>query len=622
MTICKFRFLLALCAALAVPMSANCESAGQGPIELIVPEQELRSLAVPGTPSPMPGAQADSASAGALLQTAKEANLRKLPTTRSDLLERVVKGAKVEVISTSDVSGEAWAFVRIRKSGREGYMLMSLLEPLPTPSPTPTATPVPTPSPTPSPTPEITPSPVPGTLAGETVYDEPALARTSVRANLRKKPEGAKVGELKANALLHVTGEILEGGDLWLHIETEDGKKGYLLAELTRQIRPAVLIPVSEEEVRERFPVVGFDPIATVKAMEPFSYTDEELAQYTTLREGDRSDAVLALRRRLYALGYYAKPNENTLYTESTAEVVGFFQADVGLPVTGEADPHTQAMLFDERTPAREGSPQEVVYLSNRADAPLFIQQAEVTSYSFYGSIQLSLENRSGSKLTRFGLKIIPYMSDGTPADMADTFEEEIEREYAIKGLSIGAGDTYSDFATNDLEEDGIWPHHFQVSRKIYFTGAQLAVCWYRAGGRNVCIDDDQMIFIEAGAGAGESYMRTLPIEVSDIEREEAAKWEMGIVTRYVLPAYQAYYTLPQGAWIKSVEDDSPAQDAGLEPGDVIAGIGDITILGDATLRKARAAIAPGETATVWFWRDGQYYTTELLRPEETEEEE
>ena len=497
-----------------MPASTVCE----GPIELIIPEQEVRSPAIPGVPSPTPQAQETPAPASAqgVMQTAKEANLRKLPTTRSELLERVAKGARVEVISTSEVSGETWAFVRIRKSGREGYMLLSLLEPLPTPSPTPTATPVPTPSPTPSPTPEVTPSPVPGTLPGETVLEEPTLARTTVRANLRKKPEGAKVSELKANTLLHVTGEILEGGDLWLHIKTEDGQSGYILAELTRQIQPAVLIPVSEAEVRERFPIVGFDPIETVKAMEPFSYTEEELAQYTTLREGDRSDAVLALRKRLYALGYYAKPNENTLYTESTADVISRFQKDVGLPVTGEADPHTQAMLFDERTPAREGSPQEVVYLSNRADAPLFIQQAEVTSYSFYGSIQLSLQNRSGSKLTRFGLKIIPYMSDGTPADMADTFEEEIEREYSIKGLSIGVGDTYSDFATNDLEEDGIWPHHFQVSRKIYFTGAQLAVCWYRAGGRNVYVDDDQMIFIEAGKGAGESFMHTLPIEISD----------------------------------------------------------------------------------------------------------
>ena len=566
-------------------------------------------------PSPSPAASSVQPAAAEILQTAKEANLRKQASTHSDLLERLRQGSRVEVISRMEVDGEAWAFVRVVKSKREGYMLERLLEPLPTPSPTPTATPIPTP------TPEPTPSPVPGTLPGETVYDEPHLARTTIRANLRKKPGGVKLSELKTNTLLTVSGEITDkDGALWLHIGDERGQEGYLLAELTRQVQPAVLLPVSEAEVRERFPIVGFDPIGDIQAVEPFTYTEEELSAYGTLRPGDRSRAVLRLRRRLYELGYYTKPNESLIYTESTADVIASFQRDVGLEPTGEADPHTQAMLYDERTLAREGSPQEVKYLSNRSDAPLQILRAEVTSYSFYGSIQLSAENKTGSKLTRFGVKIIPYMSDGTPADMADTFAEEIEREYSVKGLSVGAGDSYSDFATNGLEEDGIWPHHFQVSRKIYFTGAQLAVCWYRSGGRNVYIDDDQMIFIEAGKGAGDSFMHTLPIDISDSERAEAARWEMGIVTRYVLPAYQAHYGLPQGAWIKSVEEGSPAQDAGLEPGDVIVGIGDITILGDATLRKARASIGEGETATVYLWRDGQYFTTELLRPEGSKE--
>lgn len=572
-------------------------------------------------PSAAPSA-AQTAAAAEILQTAKEANLRKQASTRSDLLERLKQGSRVEVISRMDVDGERWAYVRVLKSKREGYMLESLLEPLPTPSPTPTATPVPTPTPVATDTPEPSPTPVPGTLAGETVYGEPRLARATVRANLRRKPGGTKLGEVRANALLTVTGEIADkDGALWLHIEDERGQEGYLLAELTRQVQPAVLERVTEAEVRERFPVVGFDPIGDIRSIEPFTYTDEELSAYRTLRPGDRSKAVLSLRRRLYELGYYAKPNENTLYTESTADVVAMFQRDAGLEPTGEADPQTQAMLYDTRTPAREGSPQEVTYLSNRNDAPLQILQTEVTSYSFYGSIQLSVENRTGGKLTRFGVKIIPYMSDGTPVYLADTFEEEIEREYSVKGLSIEQGDVYSDFATNEKEEDGIWPHHFQVSRKVYFTGAQLAVSWYRSGGRNTYIDDDQMIFVEAGKGAGESFMRTLPIEVSDSERAEAAKWAMGLVTRYVLPAYQEHYDLPQGAWVKSVEDGSPAQDAGLEPGDVIAGIGDVTILGDATLRKARAAIGEGETATVYFWRDGEYFTTELLRPEGAQEE-
>ena len=174
-------------------------------------------------------------------------------------------------------------------------------------------------------------------------------------------------------------------------------------------------------------------------------------------------------------------------------------------------------------------------------------------------------------------------------------------------------------FGPPETYTDVFYPHHFQVSRDVYFSGAQIAVSWYRSGGRNVYVDDDQYVFINVDNGAGEDLIRTLPIEITDAERAEAAKWEMGFVTRYVLPVYQSHYNLPQGAWISEVEPNSPAEDAGLRRGDIIAGIGDITVLGDATLRKARASIAPGESAKLIFWRDGAYYETEILRPEENE---
>ncbi|HIU15027.1 MAG TPA: peptidoglycan-binding protein, partial [Candidatus Ventricola intestinavium] len=456
---------------------------------------------------------------------------------------------------------------------------------------------------------------------------------TTTRANLRKSPRGDLIRELEKGIQMTAIGQVERGGELWFHLKAgEENREGYMLAELLRQVRPVVLRPVTEGEVRALFPVLSRDPIADIKAEIPFTYTDEELAAYHTLRVGDRSDEVLSLRRRLYELGYYAKPNENTLYTESTAEVVGFFQEDCGIEATGEADPLTQALLYDERMLAREGSEQEILYLDND-NQPLVIQRAEITSYSFYGSVQVSVRNETGGTLTAFGLKIIPNMSDGSPADMAETFAEEIEREYSLNDISIGRGDSYSDFATNGHVPIGddiymepeigeevleIWPHHFQVSRKIYFSGAQVAVSWYRSGGRNVYVDDDQMAFIPVGRGAQDILMHTLPITVTDQEREEASKWEMGIVSRYVLPIYQEYYGLPQGAWLKSVEDDSPAQDAGLAEGDILVGIGDITILGDATLRRARASIAPGQSASVYFWRDGSYYSTEIIRPEET----
>ena len=569
------------------------------------------------------------------LQTSKQANLRKLPNKKSDKLETLKKASVLTVISVSEINGENWAYVRT-KGGREGYILYELLEPVPTPTPEPTATPTPTPSPEPTATPDAdseTPAPTAAKNAvqDETVYDEPRLVRTLKRANLRKKPDGSRLGEIAADTALTSVGEVEKDGELWLHIEKgKNNKEGYMLAELVRQVKPVELIPVTEGEVRALFPVVGRDPIAEIKNEIPFTYTEEELAQYHTLNVGDRNADVLALRKRLYELGYYAKPNENALYTESTADVVRMFQQDCGLEETGTADPYTQALLFDDRMLAREGSAQEVTYLQNKAQ-PLYIQRAEITSYSFYGSVQVSVRNNTSGKLTAFGLKIIPNMSDGELVDMADTFAEQIEKEYNLDSIAVARGNSYSDFETNgkaplyndpdDYEEPEIgevyiYPHHFQVSYKQYFTGAQVAVSWYRAAGRNVYVDDDQMVFVSVGKGTDELMTYTLPIAISDSQREEARKWEMGIVARYVLPVYQDYYNLPQGAYLRSVEEGSPAQEAGLQEGDIIVGIGEQTILGDITLRLSRASFAPGDIQTVYFWRDGQYYTTEMMRPE------
>ena len=569
------------------------------------------------------------------LQTSKQANLRKLPNKKSDKLETLKKASVLTVISVSEINGENWAYVRT-KGGREGYILYELLEPVPTPTPEPTATPTPTPSPEPTATPDAdseTPAPTAAKNAvqDEAVYDEPRLVRTLKRANLRKKPDGSRLGEIAADTALTAIGEVEKDGELWLHIEKgKNNKEGYMLAELVRQVKPVELIPVTEGEVRALFPVVGRDPIAEIKNEIPFTYTEEELAQYHTLNVGDRNADVLALRKRLYELGYYAKPNENALYTESTADVVRMFQQDCGLEETGTADPYTQALLFDDRMLAREGSAQEVTYLQNKAQ-PLYIQRAEITSYSFYGSVQVSVRNNTSGKLTAFGLKIIPNMSDGELVDMADTFAEQIEKEYNLDSIAVARGNSYSDFETNgkaplyndpdDYEEPEIgevyiYPHHFQVSYKQYFTGAQVAVSWYCAAGRNVYVDDDQMVFVSVGKGTDELMTYTLPIAISDSQREEARKWEMGIVARYVLPVYQDYYNLPQGAYLRSVEEGSPAQEAGLQEGDIIVGIGEQTILGDMTLRLSRASFAPGDIQTVYFWRDGQYYTTEMMRPE------
>ncbi|MBQ7826530.1 MAG: peptidoglycan-binding protein, partial [Clostridia bacterium] len=434
-----------------------------------------------------------------------------------------------------------------------------------------------------------------------------------------------------------------------------DGMEGYMLGEFIRLLRPAELTEIDADTVLDMYPVLSCDPINDIQLAEPFEYSDEELEQYDTLTVGSKNEAVRALKLRLYELGYFKKKNNNTLYTDSTAEIIAIFQRDNGLEPTGDADPQTQATLFDDRALGRKGTSKEVKYLNNR-EQPLYIQKAEVTCYDYHGSIQVSVRNNTGKRMTAFGMKIIPYFSNGDAADMAETFAEEIERVYSIDGISIANEHNYSDFWRPEDEdedydnpyeglkpgdplpgggtyypglEDDLFassssalyaPHHFKVSDEIYFSSAQAAISWYRAGGKKVYVDDDQLVFVGIDYGVGDNLIHTLPIELTEDEIANS-NWDMGVTTHYVLPVYQAHYGLPQGAWVKDVERFSPMFEAGIEPGDVIVGIGDITILGDATLRKARGSMHEGENLSMVFWREGTYYETTLFRPEAEDEE-
>ena len=71
----------------------------------------------------------------------------------------------------------------------------------------------------------------------------------------------------------------------------------------------------------------------------------EDTTEYTTLREGDQGDAVLAMQERLAELGYLTEAYDG-YYGEQTAQCVEEFQTTNGLDATGVADADTQRMLF------------------------------------------------------------------------------------------------------------------------------------------------------------------------------------------------------------------------------------------------------------------------------------
>ena len=71
-------------------------------------------------------------------------------------------------------------------------------------------------------------------------------------------------------------------------------------------------------------------------------------------------------------------------------------------------------------------------------------------------------------------------------------------------------------------------------------------------------------------------------------------------------------YGIPKGVYIKEVEMDSPAMNAGLQSGDVIQKIDDKDITTDGSYTDAVLGLTPGETYSVVFMREGSNGYKEL----------
>ena len=70
--------------------------------------------------------------------------------------------------------------------------------------------------------------------------------------------------------------------------------------------------------------------------------------EYRILQEGSYGDDVLAVKERLYRLGYFTGSSFNNRYTADTAARLKAFEAACGLPETGVATPALQTLLFSD----------------------------------------------------------------------------------------------------------------------------------------------------------------------------------------------------------------------------------------------------------------------------------
>ncbi len=122
----------------------------------------------------------------------------------------------------------------------------------------------------------------------------------------------------------------------------------------------------------------------------------------------------------------------------------------------------------------------------------------------------------------------------------------------------------------------------------------------------------NSMIFSRTGGYMGLSF--AIPIDVAVnvqqqlIERGRVVRGRIGVLVQDVNAQLAESFGLdrPRGALVSSVEEGGPADEAGVQEGDIILSLDGEPIDRFNELGTAVAAMAPGSEATLSIWRDGE----------------
>ena len=90
----------------------------------------------------------------------------------------------------------------------------------------------------------------------------------------------------------------------------------------------------------------------------------------------------------------------------------------------------------------------------------------------------------------------------------------------------------------------------------------------------------------------------------------------LGITGERITLIYQMYYHLPNGLHITNVAPDSAAQQAGIQAGDILLRLNDVSITSNEELESALYAYAAGDTVTLIIYRSGKQYSVSVTLEE------
>ena len=175
-------------------------------------------------------------------------------------------------------------------------------------------------------------------------------------------------------------------------------------------------------------------------------------------------------------------------------------------------------------------------------------------------------------------------------------------------GRDRGAGDNYQDFIQTDASINPGNSGGALVNSKGELIGINAAIVT-RSGGNNG-------IGFAVPVRIVQGVMRQL------VSYGEVRRGRIGVLIGDITPTLKEALDLPtlDGALISDVVDDSPADKAGLEKGDVIVAFNGEDILDASDIRNSVGLVEPGERADITYLREGKRRSTRI-EIEEFEEE-
>ena len=175
-------------------------------------------------------------------------------------------------------------------------------------------------------------------------------------------------------------------------------------------------------------------------------------------------------------------------------------------------------------------------------------------------------------------------------------------------GRDRGAGDNYQDFIQTDASINPGNSGGALVNSKGELIGINAAIVT-RSGGNNG-------IGFAVPVRIVQGVMRQL------VSYGEVRRGRIGVLIRDISPTLKEALELStlDGALVSDVVEDSPADKAGLEKGDIIVAFNGEDILDASDIRNSVGLIEPGERADITYLREGKRRSTRI-EVEEFEEE-